>query len=141
MNNIKDSYQNYQSLVQDELKYLRTGGHSSPSGFNREREKSTNSIIEEIEKLETYTRQNTTDKITGLHEIGIKWRRMTIGMTGAFLIFGIVISLLINRSITHPLSLLERKTKEIGKGNFKRGSHSFHSTGVSGFGRCFQSHV
>ena len=119
LNNIKDSYQNYQSLFQDELKYLKTGSHSSPSGFNREREKSTNSIIEEIEKLETYTRQNTTDKITRLHEIGIKWRRMTIGMTGAFLIFGIVISLLINRSITHPLSLLERKTKEIGKGNFK----------------------
>jgi len=40
-------------------------------------------------------------------------------MTGAFLIFGIVISLFINRSITQPLSLLEKKTREIGKGNFK----------------------
>jgi two-component system sensor histidine kinase GlrK len=119
LNNIRDSYQNYQSLIQDELKFLKIRGHSSPSGFNQEKETSTNSIIEEIEKLETYTRQNTTDKIKGLYEIGIKWRRMTIGMTGAFLIFGILISLLINRNITHPLSLLERKTKEIGKGNFK----------------------
>ena len=41
---------------------------------------------------------------------------MTIGMTGAFLIFGIVISLLINRSITHPLSLLEKKDQ----GNWER---------------------
>ena len=40
-------------------------------------------------------------------------------MTGAFLIFGIVTSLLINRSITRPLSILEKKTQDIGKGNFK----------------------
>jgi two-component system sensor histidine kinase GlrK len=40
-------------------------------------------------------------------------------MTGAFLIFGIVISFMINRSITQPLSILEKKTKDIGKGNFK----------------------
>ena len=119
LNSIKDSYQNYQSLIQDQLKYLRIGGRSSPPGSNRERENSTNLIIEEIEKLETYTRQNTTDKIKAVYEIGIKWRRMTIGITGAFLVFGIVISLLINRSITHPLSLLERKTEEIGIGNLK----------------------
>jgi two-component system sensor histidine kinase GlrK len=40
-------------------------------------------------------------------------------MTGAFLIFGILISLLINRSITRPVSLLGEKTKDIGKGNFR----------------------
>jgi two-component system sensor histidine kinase GlrK len=40
-------------------------------------------------------------------------------MTGAFLIFGIVLSFLINRSITRPVSILEKKTKDIGRGNFK----------------------
>jgi two-component system sensor histidine kinase GlrK len=44
---------------------------------------------------------------------------LAIVITGAFLIFSVVISLYINRSITHPLSVLEKKTMEIGQGNFK----------------------
>jgi two-component system sensor histidine kinase GlrK len=119
LNNIRESYQNYQSLVYEEFKYLKNGDGYAHLEFNREKEKATNSIIEELGKLETNTRQNTTDKIKRLHEIGTELRRMAMVMTGAFLIFGIVISLFINRSITQPLSLLEKKTREIGKGNFK----------------------
>jgi len=119
LNNIKETYQKYQSLAHEEFKYLTTGNSSSTQEFTQEKEKATNSIIAELGKLETYTRQNTTDKIKRLYEIGIEWRRMAIVMTGAFLIIGIIISILINRSITHPLSALEKKTKEIGKGNFK----------------------
>ena len=119
LNIIKESYQNYQSLFQEELKFLKTGYSYSHNRFNREKEKVTQSIIDELEKLRTYTVKNTTDKIKSLHEIGTELRRMAVMMTGAFLIFGIVISLLINRSITRPLSILEKKTKDIGKGNFK----------------------
>jgi len=119
LNNIKYSYQNYQSLLQDELKYLKTGDSYSRQWFSQEKDKATKSIIEELGKLETSIRLNTTDKIKGVHEIGTELRRMAMVMTGAFLIVGMVISLLINRSIIHPLSLLEKKTKEIGKGNFK----------------------
>jgi two-component system sensor histidine kinase GlrK len=119
LNNIRDSYQNFQSLVQKEWKYLNAGKSYPRQWFNQEKEKATKSIIDELGRLEATTRQNSTDKIKGLHEIGIKLRRTAIVMTGAFLIFGVAVSLLINRSITHPLSLLEKRTKEIGKGNFK----------------------
>lgn len=119
LNNIKESYQNYQSLVHEEFKYLKNShNHSSPR-VSGEKEKAVNSIIKELGKLEAFTRQNTTDKVKGLNEIGVQWRRMAIVMTGVFLIISFIVSLLINRSITHPLSLLEKKTKEIGKGNFK----------------------
>jgi two-component system sensor histidine kinase GlrK len=119
LNTIKESYQNYQFLFQEEFKFLRTGRSYSREGFNREKEKATQSIIDELEKLRTYTAKNATDKIRSLHEIGTELRRIAVMMTGAFLIFGIVISLLINRSITRPVSILEKKTKDIGKGNFK----------------------
>jgi two-component system sensor histidine kinase GlrK len=119
LNNIKETYQKYQSLAHEDFKYLTTINSLSPQEFSQEKEEATNSIIAELEKLETYTKQNTTDKIESLYEIGIKWRQMAIVMTGAFLIIGIIISILINRSITRPLSVLEKKTKEIGKGNFK----------------------
>jgi two-component system sensor histidine kinase GlrK len=119
MKGIKKSYQNYQSLVREELEYLKTGKNYSHQWFNQEKEKARKSIIDELGKLETNTRQNITDKIIGLHEIGIELRRMVMLMTGAFLIFGIVLSFLINRSITRPVSILEKKTKDIGRGNFK----------------------
>ena len=118
LNNIKESYQNYQSLFQEELKFLRAGRSYSHIGFNREKEKATQSAIDELGKLRASTTKNTTDKIKSLHEIGTELRRIAMMMTGAFLIFGIVISLLINRSITRPLSVLEKKTKDIGRGNF-----------------------
>ncbi len=119
LNTITESHQNYQSLFQEESKFLKTGHDYSHNRFNREKEKSTQSIINELEKLRTHAVKDTTDKIKSLHEIGTELRRMAMMMTGAFLVFGIVISLLINRSITRPLSILEKKTKDIGKGNFK----------------------
>ncbi len=118
---IKDSYQNYQFLFQEELKFLKAGRSYSREGFNREKDKATQSIIDELEKFRTSTSRNATDKIRSLHEIGTHLRRIALMMTEAFLIFGIVVSLLINRSITRPLSILEKKTKDIGKGNFKGG--------------------
>ena len=119
LNKIKESYQHYQSLSHDELKYIKARISYSRHSFNQEKEKATNSIIDELGKLETYIRDNNTDKIKRLHEIGTGLRRLAMVITGAFLIFGIVNSLFINRSITHPLSVLEKKTKEIGEGNFK----------------------
>ena len=116
---IKESYKNYHFLFQEELKFLKAGRSYSRDGFNREKEKATQSIIDELEKLRAYTAKNATDKIRSLHGIGTRLRRVAMMMTGAFLIFGIVTSLLINRSITQPLSILEKKTKDIGKGNFK----------------------
>jgi len=44
---------------------------------------------------------------------------MAILMTGGFLLLGIAISFFINRSITQPLSIMEKKTKDIAKGDFK----------------------
>jgi two-component system sensor histidine kinase GlrK len=119
LNTIKETYQNYQFLCQEEFKFLRAGRSYSREGFNREKEKATQSIIDELEKLRSNTARNATDKIRSLHEIGTELRRIAVMMTGAFLIFGIVISFMINRSITQPLSILEKKTKDIGKGNFK----------------------
>jgi len=119
LDTIKGSYQNYQFLAQEEFKFLRTGRSYSREEFNREKQKATQSIIDELEKLRTYTARNATDKIRSLHAIGTELRRIAVMMTGAFLIFGIVVSFFINRSITQPLSILEKKTKDIGKGNFK----------------------
>ncbi len=116
---IQGSYKNYQFLFEEELKFLRTGRSYSREGFNREKEKATQSIIDELEKLRAFNAKNATDKIRRLHGIGTSLRRVAFIMTVVFLIFGVVTSLWINKSITQPLSILEKKTKDIGQGHFK----------------------
>jgi two-component system sensor histidine kinase GlrK len=116
---IKEFYQNYQSLVHEEATYLKAGYPDSYLSFNQKKEEVTQSIISEIEKLKTTIRQNATSKIKILYEIGKKLRQMGMVMTGTFIIIGILVSLFINRSITTPVSILKKKTKEIGQGNFQ----------------------
>jgi two-component system sensor histidine kinase GlrK len=116
---IKEFYQDYQSLVHEEAEYLKAGSPDSNLSFNQKKEEVTQSIISEIEKSKTTIRQDATGKIKLLHEIGMKLRQVGMVMTGAFIIIGILVSLFINRSITVPVSILKRKTKEIGQGNFK----------------------
>ncbi len=117
--NVDKSYKKYRSLFQEETNYLKADTRYSRQRFDSEKKKMTSSIIEELEGLVTNTKQNTNDKIMRLHGIGTRLRRTVIVMTGAFLMLGIVISLLINRSITRPFSVLEKKTTEIGRGKFK----------------------
>ncbi len=119
LDKINKSYRKYQSLFQEEANHLKTGSRYSRQTFDSEKKKATSSIIEGLRDLEANTKLNTTDKIKSLHGIGTQLRRTVMVMTGAFLILGIVISLLINRSITQPVSLLEKKTKQIGKRNFR----------------------
>jgi len=119
LNTAKESYQNYQSLFNEELKYLETGQSYSQQWYTQEKERASNSIIDELEKLRTYIQQNTTDKIKKLYEAGTEARRMAMVMIGAFLILGIAISFFINRSITQPISIVMKKTREIAKGDFK----------------------
>ena len=116
---IEEFYQNYQSLVHEEAEYLKAGYSDSYLSFNQKKEEVTQSIISEIEKLKTTIRQNATGKIKILHEISMKLRQMGTVMTGAFIIIGILVSLFINRSIIAPISILKKKTKEIGQGNFQ----------------------
>jgi two-component system sensor histidine kinase GlrK len=119
LDHIDGSYQKYQSLFQEESNYLKSGNRYPHQSFDSEKKRATSAIMDELETLEAQTKQDTTDKIKRLHGIGTDLRRTVTGMTGAFLIFGIVVSLLINRSITRPVSLLQEKTKDIGKGNFR----------------------
>jgi len=116
---VKASYQHYQSLLGDELKYLEANKSYPQGWYSQEKEKFSNSILEEIEKVQSAIQQNTNEKIGKLYEAGVEAYQMAILMTGGLLVFGITLSYLINRSITQPISVLVKKTRDIGKGDFK----------------------
>ena len=116
---VRNSYQTYQTLFNEEVKYLKDGQSYSQQRYRQEKDRVTNEIIEQLKKMGTFIQENTTDKIKILYEAGTEARRMAILMTGGFLLLGIAISFFINRSITQPLSIMEKKTKDIAKGDFK----------------------
>jgi two-component system sensor histidine kinase GlrK len=116
---VKTSYQHYQSLLGEELRDLEAGKSYPQGWFRQEKEKFSNAILEELEKIQSSIQQNTNEKILELYEAGVEAYQMAIGMTAVLLVFGITLSYLINRSITQPISVLVKKTREIGKGDFK----------------------
>jgi two-component system sensor histidine kinase GlrK len=116
---VKTSYQHYQSVLGEELRDLEAGKSYPQGWFRQEKEKFSNSILEELEKVQSTIQQNTNEKIQELYEAGVEAYQMAIGMTAVLLVFGITLSYLINRSITQPISVLVKKTREIGKGDFK----------------------
>jgi len=116
---VKTSYQHYQSLLGEELRYLEAGKSYPQGWFRQEKEKFSNSILEELEKVQSSIQQNTNEKIMELYEAGVQAYQMAIGMTAVLLVFGLTLSYLINRSITQPISVLVKKTRDIGKGDFK----------------------
>ena len=118
LNAVRGSYQTYQSLLGEEIKYLQSHSPYSPQYYTQEKEKASNTIIEQLEKLKIYVQQNTNDKIGRLYEAGREARRMAMIMTGVFLLLGISISFFINRSITQPISILMKKTRDIARGDF-----------------------
>ena len=116
---VKTSYQHYQSLLGEELRYLEAGKSYPQGWFRQEKEKFSNSILEELEKVQSSIQQNTNEKIMELYEAGVEAYQMAIVMIAVLLVFGLTLSYLINRSITQPISVLVKKTRDIGKGDFK----------------------
>ncbi|MGQ9645916.1 MAG: ATP-binding protein [Thermodesulfobacteriota bacterium] len=120
---IKGWHQQYQSLLGDELRYLEASKSYPQGWYRQEKERFSNSILQELEKVQSTLRQNTNEKIKILYEAGVSARQMAIVMTAVLLVSGMTLSYLINRSITEPIAVLVKKTREIGKGDFKGDVH------------------
>jgi len=113
------AYQRYQTLVDQEGRFLREGRRYSQEDYKQQKEKAVAEIVEGLEKLRYLSQKNTNNKIRKMREIGADARRLALGMTGALLLLGIFVFLSINRSITHPISIMKQKTREIAQGIFE----------------------
>jgi two-component system sensor histidine kinase GlrK len=119
LNITKQYYRRYQNLVDEEVKHLKAGYGYSPKGYQQRKEKAVDGIVGELGKLGSYSQQNVYNKIKSLNKAGAESRRVIMVMMGALLILGILNSIFINRSITQPISIMKKKTREIAKGNFE----------------------
>ena len=115
---IKTHHQRYQSLVNAEAKYLKDNQKYDKNWYKQEKEKTTDAALTELEKLEDFTRADFYHQSKRLSEVGAQARSMAVISFLITALFAVLLSYLITRSITKPLVMLVKKTREIPTGVF-----------------------
>jgi two-component system sensor histidine kinase GlrK len=110
---VKKHYQRYQSLVEDEVQYLKENRNYDRNGYNAEKEKALDAVLMELEKLEEYSRENVFYKAKMAGEAGKSAQKVAVVSFMITVLLAILLSFLITRSITKPLIKLVKKTREI----------------------------
>jgi two-component system sensor histidine kinase GlrK len=118
LNKTKIHYQRFQSLIDKEIEYLRANQTYSKRWYEQEMEKASDGILEELKKLEAYSRRDIQQRMKMLGESSASARKLVITMSAIAIVLVTVTSFLNTRSITRPLRILMEKTKEISKGIF-----------------------
>jgi len=116
---IKTYYRRYESLIEKEIELVRSNKPYPKRWYEQELEQATDRILEELKRLETYSRQDIQTRMGMLGEAGASARKLAITMSVIAILLVIGTSFFITRSITKPLTLLTDKTKEISEGIFE----------------------
>ncbi|MDD5723562.1 MAG: ATP-binding protein [Syntrophales bacterium] len=117
---IKEYHNRYKALFSEEIELVRANKSYPESWYTHEKEKAVDGIMEGLKNLKLYTEQDSSEKIKRLGEAGIEAHRVAIAMIAASLLLGIAISVYITWSITNPLAVMKKKTREIAMGNFDK---------------------
>lgn len=115
---IKNSYNQYLALFNEEIEFIRANKRYPQEIYKQEKDMLVNEIMEGLKNLRIYTEQDTYEKIKKLEQAGARAHRIAIIIITSSLVFGIVISTFITRSITRPLSIMKKKTRDISRGAF-----------------------
>ena len=118
LNKAKAHYERYQSLVSEEVEYVRKNQNYSKRWYEQEKEKAADGVLEELENLETYSRQDIYDRMKMLGETGGSARKFAVTMSIVAVLSVVGTSIYITRGITQPLKMLRTRTKEISEGVF-----------------------
>ena len=116
---IKDLHNNYQKLCEAETGYLKAGQSYPQEWYNKAKERAVKSVLDELTKLKSLNEDNIVRKIKKLGDVGSKALTFAMLLTAVSLALGIVLSVIITRSITLPLSKMRDKTAEIARGVFE----------------------
>lgn len=119
LDKVEQSHQHYRDLFYKEVESLRANQHYPKDLYPQEKEKAINEIIEDMKELRTHSENDTYEKIEKLGEAGANTRNVAVMMTVSSLILGIMISIFITRSITKPITVMRKKTREIARGNYE----------------------
>jgi two-component system, NtrC family, sensor histidine kinase GlrK len=116
---LQKQFEEYQSLVDEEVKLIRASRDYSRRRYEHEKEKRVDAILKELEKLEVHSQQDIAQRIEMLGEAGSSTRQMAIAMAITAIVLGLFTSFFITRAIARPLKVLVNKTRDISNGVFE----------------------
>jgi len=116
---VKNHHNQYQKLCEMEARYLKAGQRYPQEQFDKAKESVVNAVLAELTKLRSTGEDNIVRKIKQLGDVGSKALTIAVVLAGVSLTLGIVLSIIITRSITLPLSKMRDKTVEIARGVFE----------------------
>jgi two-component system, NtrC family, sensor histidine kinase GlrK len=119
LKNIEKSHARYRALVQEEERYISSGKPYRVNTYKAEKNSSIDTLIKEIKKLEVATTASTRAGIEALSRAGTRALRTAMIMALCSLFLGVIIAWSVTRSITKPLSIIKKKTREIARGKFE----------------------
>lgn len=116
---IAELHQTYVYLFMQEAEYLRTGQSYAKALYEAEKEQMVNAALEELVRVRALGQQVIVDKVRKLSEAGTQARNVAIAVSTVSLLFGVLLAIMITRSITKPLRIMQKKTKDIAGGVFE----------------------
>jgi two-component system, NtrC family, sensor histidine kinase GlrK len=120
LNKVAELHQTYYSLFREETESLKQGLPAKrKKWYARERERAINAAIDELMKIRLLSQQAIFDKVKKLDEAGTSARTIAMTVSAAMLVLGIILAIWITRSITRPLTVMQKKTKDIAAGVFE----------------------
>ena len=119
LNQVKQEYERYQELFAKETAHIKAHQEYPQAWYHTAKNRITDTILELLEKLQTERQQGTYRKVRELADAGARAREAAVTITIASLLFILILSLVIARSITRPIAILKNKTREIAKGRFE----------------------
>jgi two-component system sensor histidine kinase GlrK len=123
LNQVKDNYNQYHELFNKEIVQIKARREYPQGWYIREKNQITDRVLGLLERLQAERQQGTYNKVRELADAGARAQEATITITMASLLFILILSLVIARSITRPISILKNKTREIAKGRFEGDLH------------------
>jgi two-component system sensor histidine kinase GlrK len=135
--NLQVNQERYLTLVEKEYQIILKKKKYSTKGFNQEREKLVDLILKDLDLLEIQGQQEIRQRIKEQGEAGDSARRIAVILSLIALGSVLIISTLITRSISNPLSLLRLKTREISEGLFKSDLEVSSSPEISELAQAF----
>ncbi len=106
----------YQTLFDDEAALRRTGTPYVASRYRMMKTEAENAMTDALQTMHAMVQTSIIGKVTRLNEAVVQAGNVTMAVTATSLVLGIIISILITRSITVPLDRMAKKTAEIGSG-------------------------
>ena len=136
---IEADHDRYQALIAEEMKYLQANQPYDAGRYKQAKEKAVDRILDELKIFAAAAHENSSAKIKKLAEAGADARIVAMSMGVVALLGGVMISLLITRSITRPISTLIHKTREIANWVFKGDLHLSSPPEIKELSQAFNS--